>query len=331
MVKKAMIMAAGVGSRLDPLTQNIPKPLVPIANIPPMDILLKNLSKSGIKNIIANTFYLGDKINEKYRNSDIDCSIEFLNETELSGTAGGVKKCQFFFDKNEDFIVMSADGVTDINIIEAINAHKSSDAIATMVTKNVDKNEVNKFGVVVIDDKGFIQEFQEKPSITEAKSTLINTGIYIFKYEIFNFIPKNTTYDFAKNVFPNILANGIKINTYTTDCYWSDIGSLEQYIESTHDILNKKITIPDVDIEITSTYKLVKGKNTFIADNVTLLNDIVIGDNCYINGNVTIDNSIIWNNVKIKPNVQIKNCIIDSGAIVNQSIENEIFECKELI
>lgn len=332
MVTKAMIMSAGVGSRLDPLTKEIPKPLVPIANIPTMDILLNHLAKFGINNVIANTHYLGEQIQRRYsEGSPNKTNFSFVHEETLSGTAGGVKKCQFFFDDKEDFLVLSADGLTELDLDKAIESHIKSNCIATMVTKEIDKSEVNKFGVVVTDESGFIKEFQEKPSVEEAKSNLINTGIYIFKYDIFKYIPENTVFDFAKNLFPLLLENNIKINTYTTSKYWSDIGSISQYIESTVDILTQKLNIPEINIENSDDFSLIKDESAIIEKNSKIKGNCIIGKKSKISENAHVENSILWDNVVVDKNVSIKNCVIASNCTIKKSISNKIVEANSII
>ena len=202
---KAMIMAAGMGSRLEPITLIMPKPLIPVMNIPLMDIILSQLSNIGIKNVISNTYYLSHQIIERYKKNNLGVHFNYIQEKELSGTAGGMKKCQFFFDKGEDFLVMSGDVLTTADIQKGIEQHKRTGALATIGIKQVPHEKVSHFGVVVTDNDGYISEFQEKPSMDEAKSNFINTGIYIFNYKIFDYIPENTFYDFAKDVFPKLL------------------------------------------------------------------------------------------------------------------------------
>lgn len=332
MVTKAMIMSAGVGSRLDPLTRNIPKPLVPIANIPSMDILLKHLKNNGIDEVIANTHYLASQIHDRYVNtSNLDIKFDHVYEKELSGTAGGVKKCQFFFEKGEDFLVMSADGVTNVNIREAINCHKKSKCIATMIIKAVPNCEVKKFGVVVTDSNGFIEEFQEKPDCKEAKSNLVNTGIYVFNYNIFDYIPKGKKYDFAKDVFPDLLSKNININTYTTDEYWCDIGSIEQYVKSVNDVFNNKLEINGTKIIKKENGNLIIGKNTDLANSVEIVGNCVIGNNCKIGSNSKIKYSIIWDNVEIADNIEVENCVIASNSKIFTPISNKIIEANSNI
>ena len=330
MLKKAMIMAAGVGSRLEPLSSVVPKPLVPLANVPTMDILVKHLATFGIKDIVANTFHKAEAIQEHYKKNDFGVNFEFIKEIELSGTAGGVKKCQFFFEEGQDFIIMSGDGLTDLDITQAYESHKNSGSIATIVIKEIERKETFKYGIVVPDEKGYVSSFQEKPAVEEAKSNLANTGIYIFNYKIFEFIPANTFYDFAKNVFPAILESGLKINTFVHKGYWSDIGSLDRYHQSNIDLLNHTINSYKPLVIKTLNGQYTKGENVVFADGIKIQDNCIIGNNCKIGKNTTIKNSIIWNDVKIAENITIENAIILSNTTIENSIKNQIISENKL-
>lgn len=319
-VTKAMIMSAGVGSRLEPLTKLVPKPLVPIANKPVMDILFEKLSSIGINDVICNTYYLAEQIIERYTDNNIGINFNYIKEETLSGTAGGVKKCQHFFKDGETFVVLSADGLTNADLEKGIEIHQKSNAIATIGIKQIEKSQVPHFGVVVTDNNGFITEFQEKPSIEEAKSNFINTGIYIFDYKIFDYIPENTFYDFAKNVFPKLLTEHA-INTFEVTEYWSDIGTLEQYKQSTQDLFDGKCEF--------NHSKIVPCRNgsyiseSFIDNSIEFIGNSTIGKNTEIGANTTIENCIIWDDVKIGANLHISNCIIASGCKIDSDIKHE--------
>lgn len=307
-VEKAMVMSAGVGSRLSPLTDKIPKPLVPIVNKPVTDILLERLHNVGINDVIANTHYMADQIINRYSTNSLGINFTYIHEEKLSGTAGGVKKCQFFFKKDEPFLVLSGDGLSNVNFNEIIASHIKSGAIMTMGVKQIAKEEIPKFGVVVRDENCFVKEFQEKPSIEEAKSDCINTGIYVFNYEIFNYIPENTFYDFAKNVFPSLLEHGEKINTYNLSEYWSDIGTIDQYITSSWDLFDGKID--GIKLKPQNGNYDTKKRN-------------IIGKNCKLNG-ADLENCIIWDNVEFEKGVSLKNCVVVSNVKVRESAENKI-------
>lgn len=321
MIKKAMVMAAGVGSRLEPLTSGIPKPLVPVLNKPVMDILLQKLKQFGIESVIANTYYLAEKIQDRYKDKEcVDLEVSFVHEEELSGTAGGVKKCEFFFSDVDDFIVLSADGLHDADLEKIVKSHIDSGCIATMAIVAVDKEEVSKYGVVVPSLNYTVEEFQEKPPVEEAKSNYINTGIYVFKKEIFDYIPKNKVYDFAKDVFPALLAAGEKINVYRIYSYWSDVGTTGQYIQSNIDALAKKVLIPKSEIVRKYDAVYTIGPNTQISDSAKLNNNVVIGKNCKICDNAVLDNVILWDNVVVEEGVHLKNVVCADNCVFKSSV-----------
>lgn len=320
-----MIMAAGVGSRLDPITQNLPKPLVPVANRPVMDILFEKLANIGVTDIIANTYYLADKIIERYSSNTFGINFNYIKEESLSGTAGGLKKCQFFFNKNDDFIVLSADGLSNADLQLGIDTHKKSGAIATIGIKRIPIDDVSHFGVVVTDNIGYITGFQEKPQVHEAKSNFINTGIYIFNYKIFEFIPENTFFDFAKNVFPKLVELN-QINTFEIKDYWSDIGTLDQYKQSTQDLFNGLCEFKHSDIITTENGAFISATDDVSAE---ILGNCTIGQNCRFGKNVVLENSIIWDNVKIADNTHIKDCIIASNCSISTNLTSQILGANQ--
>ena len=319
-VTKAMVMSAGMGSRLEPLTLSVPKPLIPVANRPVMDILFERLKAINVTDVICNTYYLAEQIIERYSDNNIGVNFNYIKEETLSGTAGGLKKCQHFFKDGDTFLVLSADGLTNADFEKGINAHIESGAIATIGIKQIPKEEVSHFGVVVTDENGFIKEFQEKPSVEEAKSNYINTGIYIFNYEIFNYIPEGQFYDFAKNVFPDLLKNA-KINTFEISEYWTDIGTFGQYKQSTKDLYNGDCSFEHSDFVDTNSGSYLVG-DTSVPKDTKFVGVSTIGDNCKIGKNVTIIDSILWDNVVVADNCIIKNSIIASDSEVLSDIND---------
>lgn len=305
---KAMIMAAGMGSRLEPLTLMMPKPLIPVMNMPLMDIILTQLSELGVKDVISNTYYLADQIIDRYKKNNLGINFNYIKETKLSGTAGGVKKCQHFFDEGEDFIVMSGDVLTNADIKKGIEIHKKSNAIATIGIKQIPHEHVSHFGVVVTDENGFITEFQEKPPVDEAKSNFINTGIYIFNYKLFDYIPENTFYDFAKNVFPKLLEEKA-INTFEVSEYWNDVGTISQYKQSIQDVFNGVCKIKHPQITETNLGTYVSGK-TKIPETVRFVGNNVVGNNCKLGEYIKLENCIVLDNAEIKTGSELTDCII---------------------
>jgi mannose-1-phosphate guanylyltransferase/mannose-1-phosphate guanylyltransferase/phosphomannomutase len=328
-------MAAGAGTRLDPLTKTVPKPMIPVANIPIIELILNHLKNYGIKDVVANTHYLANFIHERFENNNLGINFNYVYEPKLSGTAGGVKKCEWFFDPGETFIVVSGDALTDINIDDLIERHKSSGAFATMALKEIPISEVSHFGVVVVDDKERIIGFQEKPEVAEAKSNLVNTGIYVFERDIFNYIPENTFYDFAKNVFPHLMVDKKLLCGHVVKKYWSDIGTLNQYRMSSFDILESKVDIK-LPYKVTSDgwfsdsckissdcsfngNKSIIGDNTIIKDKVEFFGNSIIGSNCIIEEGAHIKNSIIWDNVTVKEGARLDGCIVANNATIGKN------------
>ncbi len=301
-------MAAGMGSRLEPITLSIPKPLMPIMNIPLMDIILKQLHSIGVREVISNTYYLADQIIDRYEKNNLGIDFSYIKETELSGTAGGVKKCQFFFDEGEDFIVMSGDGLTNADIKKGIEIHKKSKAIATIGVKEIPREEVSHFGVVVTDNDGYITEFQEKPPVEDAKSNFINTGIYIFNYKIFDYIPENTFYDFAKNVFPKLLEEG-QINTFEVKEYWNDIGTIAQYKQSMQDVFNGECKLEHGQTVETNLGNYISG-DTKIPVNVRFVGNNVIGNNCKLGEYIKLENCILLDGAVVPTGAELTDCVV---------------------
>lgn len=330
-VKKAMIMAAGVGTRLDPLTKRIPKPMIPVANKPILNIILEHLKSFGIKDVVANTHYLADVIHNNLGHNNIGVNFSYVYEDQLSGTAGGVKKCEWFFEQGETFVVVSGDALTDVNIEKLIEKHRSTGALVTMALKEVPLAEVKHFGVVVVDEDHRVIGFQEKPSVEEAKSNFVNTGIYVFETEVFKYIPADTFYDFAKNVFPALMANNELMYAHVIDEYWSDIGTLNQYRLSAQDVLEGRVNIDFGISKSDSGYisgsaslsntvqiggNLIVGEGTCIEDDVKLQGNNSIGKNCSIAKGASLRNCILWDNVTVEAGARLDGCVIASNSKV---------------
>jgi mannose-1-phosphate guanylyltransferase len=316
---KAMIMAAGVGSRLMPMTLSIPKPMVPMGNRPLMEHIVKLLHRHGFNQVIANLHYHAEVISQFFGDGkSFGIAMNYSREDQLMGTAGGVKKCEWFLD--DTFVIVSGDALTDINLTELVREHKQKGALATIALKEV--NEVEQYGVVIVDDNGRIQSFQEKPSKNEALSNLANTGIYVFEPEIFRYIPPQQFYDFGRQVFPHMIAIGAPFYGVKTDGYWCDVGSINTYKQAHVDILENKVNITSRGSVLPSSDGglVLLGEGVELGNNVTLLGNTVIGPGTRIDGNVVIHDAIIWDNVHIKKNGFLQNCIVGSNCEIGSSV-----------
>ena len=337
-----MVLAAGVGSRLDPLTSQLPKPLVPVANRPVMEHILLLLKKHGFTDVVSNLHYLPDKIKSYFGYGEsMGMNLDFRYEEELSGDAGGVRACRKFFGQ-ETFIVLMGDLLTDADLSRVYAEHKRKGALATIGIKQV--VDVSQFGVVVRDDQGFIKGFQEKPSKEEALSNFASTGIYILEPQIFDYMPATGSYGFGRQLFPSLVQQGLPVLSVDLGTYWTDVGTIHQYRQSNFDALEGALTVElhgertaqghigagsSIDPRTAVEGNLLLGKRSKIAAGVQIKGRVIIGDNCRIERNAILEDTIVWSNSVVEENASLKHCIVGSGCVVqNGSKHNQITAVK---
>lgn len=329
---KGMILAAGEGTRLQPLTCIVPKPMVPVLNRPVMEYLITHLVLHHIDHLWINLHYLPEQIERYFGNGDHWCArIQYMREDNLAGTAGAVKRLAKHF--NETFLVIGGDDLTDMDVSALASFHKTSGTKATIGLKRV--QNVSEYGVVVIDDAGKILEFQEKPKQQEAKSNLANTGIYIFEPEILDLIPENIFYDFGRQLFPLLLKKNISFHGFPFEDFWCDIGGLNEYKQAHWDILSEKTRIsppgtkvrPGVWVEkganiasgVNIKPPVLIGRGTVIEDGVTIVGPVSIGNNVKIENDVHIEQTILWNDITVAKDVKLVNCVVGDSVKITSS------------
>ena len=331
---KAMILAAGKGTRVQPITHVIPKPMIPILQKPVMEFLLELLKEHGFREIMVNVSHLAEEIENYFRDGQrfgVEIAYSFegrIEEGELIGdalgSAGGLKKIQdfqHFFD--ETFVVLCGDALVDLDLTEAVKRHKEKGAIASLITKKVSKNQVSSYGVVVTDNDGKVKAFQEKPSVEEAISNSINTGIYLFEPEIFDHIPSGKKFDIGSDLFPKLVEKELPFYALPMDFEWVDIGKVPDYWSAIRSVLQGKVRqveIPGKEIKpgiytglnVAANWDKVDirgpvyiGGMSRIEDGATIIGPTMIGPSCCICEGATIDNSIIFDYSKIGKGVQL--------------------------
>ncbi|MUL35255.1 mannose-1-phosphate guanyltransferase [Gloeocapsopsis dulcis] len=315
---RAVLMAGGSGTRLRPLTCDLPKPMVPILNRPIAEHITNLLKRHQITEVIATLHYLPDVIRDYFQDgSDFGVQMTYaVEEDQPLGTAGCVKNIAEFLD--ETFLVISGDSVTDFDLTAAIEFHKRKQAKATLVLTRV-PNPI-EFGVVITDEDYRIRRFLEKPSTSEIFSDTVNTGIYILEPSILDYLPANQESDFSKDLFPLLLEKGEPMYGYIAQGYWCDVGHLDAYRESQYDGLFGKVKL---DFAYTETKPGIwQGQNTFIDPSVEICPPVLIGSNCRIGPRVRIDpGTVIGDNVTIGADADLKRPIIWNGAIVGEDAE----------
>jgi mannose-1-phosphate guanylyltransferase/mannose-1-phosphate guanylyltransferase/phosphomannomutase len=239
-----MVMAAGLGTRLRPLTYEVPKPMVPVANRPVIEHLLRRLAASGLDEVIANLHWFPETI-ERHLGDGSAAGVEltYSREERLLDTAGGVYNVRDFLTGGHDdsFIVMAGDALTDVDLDALRRAHAAHDGVATMTVKRVPN--VSEYGVVVTGSDGRVQGFQEKPDPAEALSDLANCMIYAFRREIFDHFPDPPHVDWAKDIFPRLLDGDVPFYVHRTDEYWNDVGSLPEYLQGNLDAVDGAVAV----------------------------------------------------------------------------------------
>ena len=339
---KAVIMAGGFGTRLRPLTMNIPKPMVPVVNIPIMHRIVNLLKKYEITDIIALVYYYPDVIMNYFKDGkDFGVKISYVKAEADFGTAGSVRNAAELIG-DEEFVVISGDVLTDVDISKAIDYHFDKKSKATIVITRV-KNPL-PYGIVIVKDTGEISRFLEKPSWGEVFSDTINTGIYILNPSVLEFVPYKQEFDFSKNLFPILLEKKLPFYGFITESYWRDIGTLTDYLEAHLDCLSgvvrveikgKKIKTDKATIYIGENSEVgdfekfsgvvVIGDNTKIGKNTKIVNS-VIGSNCEIGDECEIVDTVIWDRVKIKKRAKLTldvigyDCIIGEMAEINENV-----------
>jgi mannose-1-phosphate guanylyltransferase len=304
-----MVLAAGLGTRLRPLTYEITKPMVPVLDRPVMEHIVDLLDRHSCERVIANLHYFPDTIRNHFGER-----IEYRYEQELLGTAGGVRACADFFG-DEPFLVISGDALTDVDLGALAARHRESGGIATLAVKQVP--DTREFGVVLHDREGRITGFQEKPSPDEALSDLGNCGIYLFDPRIFDYFPPRPFVDWAQDVFPVLLENDVPFHIHEVREYWNDIGSLAELRRGTFDALRGELRLEMEGEEVSPGVIVVGesplredteiggiawvGRDVRLGTGVRLMGPLVLGDGVTIGDGAQLRGSIVFPGTEIAP------------------------------
>jgi mannose-1-phosphate guanylyltransferase len=350
---KAMILAAGKGTRLRPITYRSPKPMIPIFQKPVMEFLVELLRQHGFDQIMVNVSHLAKEIEDYFRDGQkfgVQIAYSFegrIIDGELVGqalgSAGGMKRIQDFNPFFDDtFVVLCGDALIDLDLTAAVKWHKQKGAIATVVTKPVSREEVSSYGVVVTDESGRIKTFQEKPKVEEALSTNINTGIYIFEPEIFNYIPSGVEYDLGSQLFPKLVEIQAPFYGFSSDFQWIDIGKVPDYWQAIRSILLgqvKNVTVPGQQVapgiftglnvainwdKVNIQGPVYIGGMTRIEDGAMIVGPSMIGQNCWVCNGATVENSIVFDYSRLGEGVRLvdklvfgRYCVDKNGSTID--------------
>jgi len=295
---KAVILAGGKGTRMRPLTYTRVKSMIPFLNKPVLEHIVTKLAKQGFDDIVLTTNYKTEQITEYFGDgSKFDCNFTVISEKDPLGTAGSVKNAMGCLD--ETFVVIQGDNISEIDIRDLYEQHKRMGGFATISLVEVE--DPSLFGIAELKGNEIVR-FQEKPKKDEAFSSLANDGIYILEPEVLDMIPL-AFYDFSKNLFPKMLAQGRKICGSVTHDFWRDVGTPKDYLEATHHFIKGQHMIAEGC--------LVRGSRII---------ESVLGRNCTIT-DAAVVNSILFDNIEVRKNADIKHCIIGSDCVIGENVD----------
>ena len=336
-------MCGGEGTRLRPLTFERPKPCIPIANNPSIVHLVTHLANLGFTDIVLTIGYMGDDIQKALGDGSLyGANITYVPEEIKLGTAGSVKNAQKYLE-DAPFLVVGGDHMTDLNLLEFYRDHMNSPAITSIGLISIE--DPREFGIAEIDASLRIRRFREKPAPGEIFSNLASTGIYVCDPEIFGFIPENTKFDFAKDLFPLLMEKGYQLNGWLARGNWTDVGNpamlraAEKWIlqEKTVTSVSGTLNIKDAHITGPVTFgdgitlgagsrivgPVLVGNGVMIGDNVIVGPYTSIGDNCVIKTNAKIFSSSIYNGVVVGSGTTISGSIVDVGTNIGDECSVE--------
>jgi mannose-1-phosphate guanylyltransferase len=321
-----MILAGGLSTRLYPLTKLVPKPLVPVAGVPNAAHLVRYLKAYGFDEIAINVHYLAEAIVTALGDgSRFGVKIHYSYEPELLGSAGGVKKLEDFL-RGQPFVVIGCDEVTDMRLDRLLEFHHQREALATIGL--VEAEEVDQYGVVVVDARGKIVEFQEKPPKGTERSKLANTGVYAFSEAIFEHIPAGEFYDFGKQVFPALQAAAAPFYGFDArGAYWADIGTPSEYRRASYDVVRGVVQIPQTtpngvdpsailagSVRIEGPVRI--GASVSVAEGASIFGPCILDDRVRVERGARLERTICWEGATIGAGAELCDTIVGNNYVV---------------
>lgn len=322
---QAVVMAGGEGSRLRPLTLNRPKPMVSIANRPVMGHIIELLKRHNITDITATLQYRANDIQNYFSDgANWGVDLHYSVESRPLGTAGSVKFAEQFLSRQDPFLIISGDALTDLNLSDIVAFHQRVGAAVTITLYRV-PNPL-EYGVIIANSEGRIERFLEKPSWGEVISDTVNTGIYVISPEVLDLIEPGEAFDFSKDLFPLLMKRGAPLYGYVANGYWCDVGNIAEYFRSTGDLLARRVDVGEIgqnigndiyveeDVDIAPDAQLFGpmflGRGTRIKGGVVIHGPTVVRPFTIIDNRAHIDRSIIWRNAYIGEDVELRGAII---------------------
>ena len=319
---QAIILAGGMGTRLRPLTYTLPKPMLPVAGRPALAHLVDALALAGCHEVIITTNYLAESVELGLSRLSLPIPVRCVKELQPLGTAGCVRN--LFADLDEQFLIIQGDAVADVDYAAFWRSHFDQKADVSIAVMRV--NDTREFGVCDVDDKGRIRRFQEKPRPEEAFSDLASSGIYVVKKKMFERVPDGLPFDFARQLFPDLMEHGARFCAWRMNGFWLDIGKNETYIEGNLKLIEGKTNAsPDAQIApdavLVAPYSI--GANCKIGAGARVGPGVVLGARVVVGEDAHIERSVIYDDVSIGPKARLESCIVASKSRLGRFVRVE--------
>ncbi|MGC0319319.1 mannose-1-phosphate guanylyltransferase/phosphomannomutase [Kitasatospora acidiphila] len=334
---KAVVMAGGEGTRLRPMTSSMPKPLLPVANRPIMEHVLRLLKRHGLTDTVVTVQFLASLVKNYFGDGEeLGMNLTYANEEVPLGTAGSVKNAEDAL-RDDSFLVISGDALTDFDLTELISFHRSKGALVTVCLTRV-PNPL-EFGITIVDDDGRVERFLEKPTWGQVFSDTVNTGIYVMEPEVFDYVAAGTPVDWSSDVFPQLLKEGKPVYGYVAEGYWEDVGTHESYGKAQADVLEGKVDVEldgfeispgvwvaegaEVDPEAILRGPLYIGDYAKVEAGVELREHTVLGSNVVVKRGAFLHKAVIHDNVYVGPQTNLRGCVVGKNTDVMRAARIE--------
>ncbi len=334
---RAVVMAGGEGTRLRPMTSSMPKPLLPVVNKPVMEHVLGLLQRHGFTETVGTLQFLASMIRNYFGDGeDFGMTLQYATEETPLGTAGSVKNAEDAL-KDDSFLVISGDALTDIDLTDLVRFHRDNDALVTVCLKRV-PNPL-EFGITIVGEDGQVERFLEKPTWGQVFSDTVNTGIYVMEPEVFERVAPGESVDWSSDVFPALLEEGARIFGYVADGYWEDIGTHESYIRAQADVLSGLVDVEIDGFEVAPGIWIAEGAEVdedavlkgplYIGDyakveaGAELREYTVIGSNVVVKGGAFLHRAVVHDNVYVGPQSNLRGCVIGKNADIMRAARLE--------
>jgi len=310
---KAVIIAGGLGTRLRPLTNTTPKPIVPVVNRPFVVHQIELLARHGATEVILNLHYLSEEVKKALGDGrEWGIKLHYSIEDQPLGTAGAVKNAEEFFDDGP-LVIFNGDVLTDFNVSAIAAYHQEKKALVTLTLTEVE--DPTAFGLILTDTDGRVTKFIEKPSWDMVTTHNINAGLYIVDPKIFRQVPKGQPYSFERELYPSLLEQGAPIYGYPSKDYWLDIGNPLKYKEAHRAILKGEVSGVKVSGERFCDSCLL-GAGVKIGKGAEIKDCTVLGDRVVIGEHSRLERAIVWKGTKIGKRVHLSDCILGYNCVI---------------